>query len=389
MKRRTAACLIGLLLLSGCGVFKVVKEPEPAPTGPLKTLKFEGGNEGDEPAGWEVRTYSPDQPSVEGEAPKFKMEYTEDEKRSGKMSALLRPIGKEKLPSENFTDARFCGDAPFPGFATRVSAFIKGDRGGIVRFWVSEYSNAEGQDNALASLQRRGGNWNEHEVVSVPPPGSGTGTRRMCLLLGVSGSNRAWIDDVTFTKLDLAALPGEKAQPVPLDNLDMEVSQRGTLANWSLNAGLGTPTKEGFELSADTKTKRSGRASLRLSTDIPLQQPPGDSADYCFDANPVLGKTLRIGGWIKTDVADMESGLLGVSAFPFTAAEIPTIKPEVVLERGDSYSTNVFIRSAADWTRYEVIAFVPKSTVNLCIEVRLDQVGSVWADDLSVEVVQL
>ncbi len=390
MRTRTIAWIVAALFLSGCGAFKVVKEPEPAPTGPLKTLKFESGNEGDEVAGWTVRNYTSDQPAVEGDTAKSKIEYTESEKRSGKMSALLRPIGKEKLPSETFTDARFCGDAPFPGFATRVSAFIKGDPGGIVRFWVSESSDESsgGQDNALASLQRRGGNWNKHEVVSVPPPGQGTGARHMCLLLGVAGSNRAWIDDVTFTKLDVATIP--PGQPLALENLDMEVSQRGTLANWTLTPKIGSgQPAEGFELSADTKTKRSGRASLRLTTDVPLAQPPGDSADYCFDPNPVLGRTLRVAGWVRTDVADREGGLFGVSAFPFTPAEIPTLKPEVVLERGDSYSSHVFIRSAADWTRYEVIAFVPKSTVNLCIDVRLDQVGSVWADDVTVEVIDL
>ncbi|HVE76225.1 MAG TPA: hypothetical protein VND22_05610, partial [Actinomycetota bacterium] len=316
-------------------------------------------------------------------------EYTEDEKRSGKMSALLRPVTKEKFPVGTFTDAEFCGDAPFPGFATRVTAFIKGDAGGIVRFWVSEnLSGATGdQDSSLGSLQRRGGNWNKHEVVSVPPPGQGAGKQRMCVLLGVEGSNRAWIDDVTFTKLDLQTIPA--GQPLALENLDMETSQRGTLKNWALNAGLASPPKEGFELIADSKTKRSGRSSLRLTTDVPLQQPPGDSADYCLDVNPVLGETLRIAGWIKTDVAEGAGGVFGISAFPFTAAEVPTITPEVVLERGDSYATHVFIRNAPDWSQYEVITFVPKSTVNLCIEIRLDQVGSVWADDLTVEVIDL
>ncbi len=391
MRTRAIALILVTTFLSACGAVKVVKDPEPAPTGPLKTLKFEGGSKGDQVAGWEVVTYGgPEGPSVEGQTPRFKLEYTDSEKRSGEMSALLRPLGKEKFPVGTFTDARFCGDAPFPGIATRVSAFIKGDRGGIVRFWVSEYASEStgGEDSSGASLQRRGGDWNKHEVVSLPTPGQGTTPGRMCLLLGVEGSNRAWIDDVTFTKLDLATIPAERAQPVPLENLDMEVSQRGTLRNWALNASLGEPS-EGFELVADTSTKRSGRSSLRLTTDVPQQQPPGESADYCFDPNPVLGKTLRIAGWIRADVADREGAMFGVSAFPFSAAEIPTLKPEVVLDRGDSYSTHVFIRSAVDWTRYEVIAFVPPSTINLCIDIRLDQVGSVWADDLTVEVIDL
>ncbi len=387
MKRGAVAGLIALLLLSGCDAVKVVKE-EPAHTGTLKSLKFEGGNEGDAPAGWEVTTQTPGEES-ESRAPKFKMEYTESEKHSGKMSALLRPIGKEKLGPNTYTDARICGDPPFPGSATRVSAFIKGDRTGLVALTAGLSTAIEIPES---NLQKRGGGWTKYEVVVVaspPPPTPVPFREKMCIWLNVSGSTRAWIDDVTFTKLDLASIPAEKIQSVPLENLDMEKFDRGgTLSNWTL---LSAEVPRGFELRADRAVKRSGRASLLLTTDEPLETPVGDRADYCMDPAPLLGRTLRVSGWLRADLVGegTTSNDFSVKAHGVTLEEAPTTTPEQLLASGDFTSADVSVKQPIDWTQYQLISSVPTTAKTLCISFRLDQMGSLWADDLSVEVIDL
>lgn len=387
MKRPAVAWLIALTLLSSCDAVKVVKE-EPAHTGTLKSLKFEGGNEGDAPPGWEVTTQTPGEES-ESQAPKFKMEYTESDKHSGKMSALLRPIGKEKLGPNTYTDARFCGDPPFPGSATRVSAFIKGDRTGLVTL-TAGLSTASVIPES--NLSKRGGDWTKFEVVVVPPPPPPTPvpfSEKMCITLGIIGSNRAWIDDVTFAKLDFAGIPQEKIHAVPLENLDMEKFDRaGTLSNWTLGSA---EVPGGFELRADRAVKKSGRASLLLTTDEPLETPVGGRADYCMDPAPLLGRTLRVSGWLRADL-DIESTTsndFSVKAHGVTREEAPTITPEQLLASGDFSSADVSVKQPIDWTQYQLISSVPKTAKTLCVSFRLDQIGSLWADDLTVEVIDV
>ncbi len=397
MRTRTIALILVAIFLSGCGPLKVVKPPEPAPSGPMKTMKFESGNEGDAPAGWKIGTAygAPDARVIEGEAPKFKMEYTEDEKRSGKMSAVLRPIGKDKLPVDNITTASFCGDSPFHGAAMRVSAYIKADPGGAVLFGANLSGEPAGRGSVL---QKRGGGWTKFEVMNLlppppPTPAVGGATRHlMCVNLGVSGSNRAWIDDVTFTKLDLAGVPQEKIQAVQLENLDMEKFDRaGTLSGWFLNSAVRPDeVPEGFQLSADRKVKRSGAASLHLTTDEPLDMPPGDVATQCTDAAPLLGKTLRVAGWMKSDLGEgrFSAGLIAV-AFAVAPEEISTLTMLERLTRGDLVSANVNVYEPTDWTQHQVMFSVPKTAKSVCMSIQLDQIGSVWADDLTVEVIEL
>ncbi|HVE76224.1 MAG TPA: hypothetical protein VND22_05605 [Actinomycetota bacterium] len=405
MRTRAIALMLVTLFLASCGAFKVVKPPDPAPSGPLKGVRFEGGKPGDKPAGWLVISHTEGQdgglavgssprfdPTEEEPKPDHKLELTDSDKHSGEMSAVLGPIGKKKLPKERFGNARICGDPPFGGSAFRVSAFLKADSADIATSMFVTLTEPE-SDLRTQRVSKTAGKWTKFEAIILPggtagQPAASPGRRpEVCVNFGVARSGRLWIDDIAFAKIDLAALPPEKVQAVALDNLDMERFERsGAIPGWNLRPSE-LPARS--VMRSDTKIKRSGAASLRFSAEQVGETKFGDNVYYVADPAPFLGKTIRVGAWIRAELG--EGGYIAFSVFAglSTLEELMAMTPEQIMAQESSNSDVHFGNSGAafDWVRHEQTLFVPRSTRSLAIQFRLDPVGEIWVDDLTVEVI--
>ncbi|HVE76223.1 MAG TPA: hypothetical protein VND22_05600 [Actinomycetota bacterium] len=380
MKTRLIALIMAAVFLSSCGAFKVVKNPEPAPTQMPGALRFEGGNEGDAPAGWRVISHS--ETGSESD-PKHKLELTESQKRGGEMSLHLKPLGKAEEGVRS--NAQFCAHSPFAGSAIRVSAYVRGDRGTGVFFFVGYSAEASNPTNNITVGADQ---WTKVDAVnSGGPRPSALGVLELCIMFGAAAGKNVWIDEITFTKVDLGALAPEKIQPVPLENMDMEQFDRqGRLAIWTRSDELSGEPAPGFEMRADKKTKRSGAASLLVMAPEPTERP--HNASYCFDSEPYQGKILRVAGWLKADVAEQSRAVLGVSAYSLTLQEALALPANQQGGSGRSDSSDTHFLRPIDWTKVDQVLVVPKGTKNLCITISIGH-GSLWADDFNVDVIQL
>lgn len=390
MKRLAVWLLFVVMILASCGVIKVKKPPQRFPTGPLKEFTFEAGNPGEEPAGWKVETFSQPGPPDANANPTAKLALTDAEKNSGDMSAVLRRSDKG-IPAS----ARICGHSPFPGQPLRVSAFLKTGEKASASLMVGVTGQTA---SPLQHVFTPAPKWTEIDIVIVPDtPHPAKGILELCI--SFSGSGEAvWIDDVTITKAELPASPGPQVQPVLLENLDMErFDRRGNLDIWAgaTNAHDFSRREKGelppgYQLRADRTTKRSGSASLLLTATDIGDNPSRNRVEYCMDPAALLGKTVRVAGWMETDVGEGGGATFGIAGSAMTPEEMKSIPSEELMNRPlEMFYSTVSVFSSIDWTRFEQIGFVASSTKELCLTVGLGQVGSVWLDDVTVEVIEL
>jgi len=379
---RRACLLLTLPLLASCGVVKVVNVKSSVdPNTPVRNFTFEQGRAGDEPSGWKVTTNGPDgRGGFPSDVPlRHRLELTDKVRRSGKQSAHLRPIDNNLGEKQN-GGVQFCGKSPYPGSALIVTVFLRGSPR------VSFQADL-GNRSIISGLARE---WSKFEAVVLPADEG-----HLCLIFfTLSGKGSLWIDDLTVKKLDLSSISPGKVRPLPLDNLDMEKAGRGgRLASWELVPWTQDPNKAGkFEMISDASVKHSGSRSLRISTEAkPDTSVGGSGAIHCSDATAIRGSLVRAYGWIRTDTAESyPRSTFGLQSMPITIEEALALRasgrPIPALNISSGYKD---LPARADWTRYEVFARVPQDSILLCLSVALMDVGTIWADDISVEILEL
>jgi hypothetical protein len=94
-----------------------------------------------------------------------------------------------------------------------------------------------------------------------------------------------------------------------------------------------------------------------------------------IDATSYQGKTVKMSGYIKTENVKSWAGLW---------------------MRADFYSTKVLsfdnmqnrgIKGSKDWTKYEVVLYVPEDVTSISYGVLLDGTGQIWMKDIELEIV--
>ena len=159
---------------------------------------------------------------------------------------------------------------------------------------------------------------------------------------------------------DLARL--KKEIPPPSEqNLDFEDGE--TAAPWILGG-------RGYSLELDSEVAQSGRRSLRIRYE---QNGRFAVASLPFDAKTVLGKRIRLTGYLKSEeIAQGHAGLwMRVDAGHRMAAF------DNMDRRG--------VSGTSPWTQYTIEFDVPEDATRIFYGAVLTGIGTVWVDNLKIE----
>jgi hypothetical protein len=152
--------------------------------------------------------------------------------------------------------------------------------------------------------------------------------------------------------------------PLSLGNADFE----NGLEKWSISP----IDAQAYEFAVDTDVFRSGKQSIRIRS---LAGDRGGAIYQVLPAADLRGKTVELSGWLKTDDATSGGAVLTLRAF-----------------RGDRLLEYNIMRKApvkgtTEWTRYSIPLKLSKNVSSLEVGVALDSKGTVWADNLELNVV--
>jgi hypothetical protein len=147
----------------------------------------------------------------------------------------------------------------------------------------------------------------------------------------------------------------------PGDHSDVE--------GWYMYQHAGEPS---YAFVLDATSKRGGTRSMRI--DNIGSQPYGSIAQVLPGA-AFAGKTIRFSGWLRA------KGVTGDGAYLF-----------VIAERGGAIAAHDFmggkeVKGDLDWALYTVTLAIPPFTDLLRVGATLQGPGSVWFDDVSIEIV--
>ena len=142
------------------------------------------------------------------------------------------------------------------------------------------------------------------------------------------------------------------------------------LEKWATSPAADT---KAYEFALDTAVFHSGKQSVRI------RSVGGDAGGAVYQVIPIAalrGKTLELGGWLKTSNAAGDGAALTLRVFDADGR---------LLEYNLMYQAPV--KGTADWKRYAIPVKVSKNAMDLEIGVLLNNKGTVWADDLELNVI--
>ncbi|TWU56600.1 Regulatory protein BlaR1 [Rubripirellula tenax] len=261
------------------------------------------------------------------------------------------------------------------GKRIELSGHIKSDVQGTGGLWM----RVDGGKDKVLAFDNMGDrriqgktDWTPHSVV-LDVPNTATG---ICFGFLMTGKGDLWGDDFLIRVVGEAG-KGPKLTGGPLtnaglptqpSNLDFEKISRNNpdFADQWGGGGMG------YELVRDKDDKHSGEASGRIAR----VKPSGNFGTFTqmFQSDDYRGKRIRLSGFLKTKDAK-SSGL-------WMRIDGPGDQPlgfDNMQDRG--------VKGTTDWTTYEIELDVPAEATNIAIGFLLIGDGTIWGDDLKLEVV--
>jgi serine/threonine-protein kinase len=133
---------------------------------------------------------------------------------------------------------------------------------------------------------------------------------------------------------------------------------------------------DGYAIRVDENGAHSGKGAARL--EWAQREKPGDedwcTLTQCVGVDLWKWNRVRLSGYLKTLNADGAGLWMRVDE-----GEKHTLRFDNMLDRP--------VKGTTEWRRYEVVLDVPRTATRVCFGVVLVGGGTVWADDLSFEVV--
>ena len=126
-----------------------------------------------------------------------------------------------------------------------------------------------------------------------------------------------------------------------------------------------------YQFSVDAAERHGGERSLRIDNTGPEIY---GSIAQGVDARPWRGKVARLSGWVKTRDADDGGAVLTLLALQTGATLAHNFMPDAP------------IKGTTGWKRYTITLVLPPSTDKLEVGAMLRGRGSVWLDDVELEI---
>lgn len=143
----------------------------------------------------------------------------------------------------------------------------------------------------------------------------------------------------------------------------------GLPAGWRRTPG---GTADRYSISVDTTVRHGGKGSASIKFDCGNEQ-AWASLGQPIAADEYRAMRVRLSGWLKTSDVDGSGLWMRVDG------------DRRIL--GFDNMDNRAVRGTTDWTMYSVVLDVPENAKNIFFGILLVGKGQVWADDLSLEVV--
>jgi hypothetical protein len=189
----------------------------------------------------------------------------------------------------------------------------------------------------------------------------------------------------------LACAGEARSATAPIVNPGFESTKPGVNGNpegWATFQHAGPVS---FDFSLDSGQKKSGTQSLRIKRIGPEVY---GSATQVVPAGAMAGKTVRLSAWVRTEVdkapsADGEGG----EASKGRKGRGPGAGLVLIAVRGSSILESELmrksqIRGTTPWTRYSIELAIPASATGVEIGAMLQGEGTLWIDDVELEVVK-
>ena len=150
-------------------------------------------------------------------------------------------------------------------------------------------------------------------------------------------------------------------------------------AGWSFaTEGSGIPRNQdagGFAAGVDREVAHGGQASVSIRS-IVAEPKHFRAVTQLIKADAYRGKRVRLAGYLKT--RDVRGGWAGLW--------LRVDGPDAKLLAIDNMAAQR-VMGTTDWSRHAVVLDVPEAAVRLAFGALLHGTGQVWADDLTLEVV--
>ena len=131
----------------------------------------------------------------------------------------------------------------------------------------------------------------------------------------------------------------------------------------------------GYDVMLDTETRLSGDSSVRLSKNEVATKHKFGTIVQVIDAAKFAGKRLRLSGYVKTKEVNDHAGLW----LRVDSSDRGTVAFDNMGRRP--------ITGTNDWYKYEIVLDVPQDGAMINFGALVHGHGTIWVDDLSLEVV--
>lgn len=135
---------------------------------------------------------------------------------------------------------------------------------------------------------------------------------------------------------------------------------------WFSHQHAGVPS---YRFAVDTANPRSGARSLRIENVGPE---PYGAITQAIDAKPYRGKTARLSGWLRTQ--DTENAVLTLAAM---SGGIPV---------ANNFMSDAQVKGTTGWKRYTIALPIANSAEFVEIGAMIQGKGTLWLDDVELEV---
>ncbi|MDR0769700.1 MAG: hypothetical protein LBE75_00660 [Burkholderiales bacterium] len=129
---------------------------------------------------------------------------------------------------------------------------------------------------------------------------------------------------------------------------------------------------QAYAFAVDTEIFRTGKQSIRIRS---LAGERGGAIYQVLPAAALRGKTVELSGWLKTDEVAIDGAVLTLRALGGAR----------LLEY--NVMRKAPVKGTTEWTRYSIALKLSKNVSDLEVGVALNSKGTVWADDLELNVV--
>jgi hypothetical protein len=141
-------------------------------------------------------------------------------------------------------------------------------------------------------------------------------------------------------------------------------------------SGWTAPDSADYQAVIDPKVAHGGRSSLYLKSTTPNAK--GYAVRQLIRADAYRGKRIRLSGWLKPNNAQFGTALW---------LRVDMRNGDYVLDSMLGLNPKDVAANQNGWVRCDLAADVPGDAVGIGFGVRMNGSGEIWADDLSITVV--